>query len=58
MDDAALLRDVASLFEVEADGTIVWPWMTGVTVGEAGSPELQAALAAFRTRQGIQNKLS
>jgi hypothetical protein len=46
------------LFYVEKDGEITWPWMTGATLSEAGSPELAAALQAFRSRNNIENMLA
>jgi hypothetical protein len=57
MEDDQLLRQLATLFHVEKDGTITWPWMTGATVAEAGAPELETALKAYRTRIGIANVL-
>jgi hypothetical protein len=55
MKDDDLLRQLAALFHVEKDGRIIWPWMTGATLAEVGSPELETALTAYRTRIGIAN---
>lgn len=55
MDDQRLLRELAKLFYVEPDGTVTWMWEQALPVAEAASPEVQAALLAYRTREGITN---
>jgi hypothetical protein len=57
MKDDELLRQLAALFHVEKDGTISWPWMTGATLADAGTPELESALKAYLARNNIENTL-
>ena len=55
MDDASLLKQLAALFLVEKSGAVIWPWLAEVTVAEAGSPDLEAALRAYWGRERLAN---
>jgi len=59
MSDEELLLQLATLFSVNKDeGTAAWGWEVGVTVGRAGTPELEAALIAYRERKFVPDIFS
>ena len=56
MRDDELLRELATLFHQEQDGSLTWPWKEGLPLQSAGSQRLQEALRTYRDKHHIQNQ--